>query len=498
MNIKKAELRFKREWAKVTSGKAAPHVRVLPVAEEDQDKADLILQFDVLATSAIEAYVSATGCQSLGSMGMAMLVKVPAEWVAAPTRLMFAATGQERLHNALLDAGIADWLDIRLMTDQAALEVEFIEHPTAEQIAALKHDYDVLTFEELTYTFVERTAAPLVDPAKVEAKVRQCWAGGHGGKIATLEAQADPREFIVTTVKPVPANAQLRNHGLALVKQIAPEVSHVRITDDLWSKLLQKPAPAPETTATTEAAVVADTDTQPIPEPEFSGDLLLHLGEVYLRMGKDINIERTHPLVSEYDALTAAGVASKVELNGWLFYQLAAEGESLVKAMLAAGVTLSDSAAPPPELDERDLEINALKAQVDSLQHIIKSMTPLTNEWQTLTLKVKREGTGITAHPEIAEQEALGWRIHHVQYAPNGEDRLFVFMERRAKDEAPRYKWANAYAAQAFEPMNGNHSMTITPVSVRYQQEIDAMNDELTPSMNALAAAFGVDLGAWR
>ncbi len=38
MNIKKAELRFKREWAKVTSGKAAPHVRVLPVAEEDQDK----------------------------------------------------------------------------------------------------------------------------------------------------------------------------------------------------------------------------------------------------------------------------------------------------------------------------------------------------------------------------------------------------------------------------------------------------------------------------
>lgn len=423
MNIKKAELRFKREWAKVTSGKAAPHVRVLPVAEEDQAKADLILQFDALATSAIEAYVSATGCQSLGSMGMAMLVKVPAEWLAAPTRLMFAANGQERLHNALLDAGIADWLDIRLTSDKAALEVEFIEHPTAEQIAALKRDYDVLTFDELVYTFVERTAAPLVDPAKVEAKMRQCWAGGHGGKIATIEPTTDPREWIVTTVKPVPANAQLRNHGLALVKQIAPEVTHVRITDDLWSKLLQKPAPAPETTATTEAAVVADTDTQP--------------------------------------------------------------------------VTVTDEPAAP-EVDARDLELNALKAQVDSLQHIIKSMTPLTNEWQTLTLKVKREGTGITAHPEIAEQEALGWRVHHVQYAPNGEDRLFVFMDRRAQTQRTSLEEAG-YVSRIAAPRNGNGRYTeIAPITVRYQQEIDAMNDELTPSMNALAAAFGVDLGAWR
>jgi hypothetical protein len=341
-------------------------------------------------------------------------------------------TAEDRLHNALLDAGVADWVEIRRADDGVNLIAELFDTLTSNQVDALKPRYDVVLHpaNSFIYSFAERVAvAPLVDPAKVEKRLRQAWSNAHAGKIAAIGSTEDPREWIVTTEKSQPLHSGLNAHGIEHVKMIGDDskTSRVRIGSKIWLELLEagKPAPTPETTATTEAAVVADGDTQPIPDP-----------------------------VPE--------------------------------------------AAPLPELDERDLEINALKAQVDSLQHIIKSMTPLTNEWQTLTLKVKRDGTGITAHPEIAEQEALGWKVHHVQFVTNGEDRLFVFMERRAKDEAPRYKWANAYAAQAFEPMNGNHSMTITPVSVRYQQEIDRMNDELTPSMNALAAAFGVSLSGAR
>lgn len=418
MDQNKVTALFRREWARVTKGMLSLPQPVAIEPQWGEVGYDLMITLDGGVDGLAKSLLELTGCIVVLVIDRTAHVRVPDNWVTAPTRLMFAANGQERLYNALLEVGIADWLDIRLTTDQAALEVEFIEHPTAEQIAALKRDYDVLTFDELVYTFVERTAAPLVDPAKVEAKVRQCWAGGHGGKIASIEPTTDPREWIVTTVKPVPANANLRNHGLALVKQIAPEVTHVRIIDELWSKLLQKPAPA-AVTETTEAPIVADGDTQSL-----------------------------------------------------------------------------------PELDERDLEINALKAQVDSLQHIIKSMTPLTNEWQTLTLKVKREGTGITAHPEISEQEALGWRVHHVQYAPNGEDRLFVFMERRAQTqrETARHYAAGGYVTsgspfmrrETVVPVNGKGEWSIADAM------IDTMNDELTPSMNALAAAFGVDLGAWR
>lgn len=502
MDQNKVTALFRREWARVTKGMLSLPQPVAIEPQWGEVGYDLMITLDGGVDGLVKSLLELTGCIVVLVIDRTAHVRVPDNWVTAPTRLMFAATGQERLHNALLDAGIADWLDIRLTTDKAALEVEFIEHPTSEQIAALKHDYDVLTFEELTYTFVERTAAPLVSPLTVETRLREAWGGSRAGKILAVEATDNPRQWLVTARKTIPNNARFADHGLKQIELWASEnKALIEIGDALWSKLLQKPSPAPETTATTEAAIVADTDTQPIPEPEFSGDLLMHLGEVYLRMGKDINIERTHPLVSEYDALTAAGVASKVELDGWLFYQLTAEGEALVKAMLAAGATLSDSAAPSPELDERNLEINQLKTQVENLYEIIRSLTPVTDEWQTVKITLPKDGK-VIAHPEIAAEQAKGWDVHHVNYISNGEDRLYVLMVKRgkAKHEMTRHYAAGGYVTSSSPFMRRD---TVVPVNGKGEWSIadamiDAMNDELTPSMNALAAAFGVDLGAWR
>ena len=441
MDLNKVAVRFKRAW--VNAGRAL-NVKLPDVVSVTQsrfpDEYDVSVVFDQHVTAYVDTFTE-IGCVVDRLEYNVADLKLPAEWLAARERIAsnpdITLSSFGKLHNALLDAGIADWLEIQLTPDQTALEVEFLDHPTAEQIAALKVGYDVLTFEELTYTFVERTggqAAPLVDPAKVEAKVRQCWAGGHGGKIAALEAQADPREWIVTTVKPVPANANLRNHGLALVKQIAPEVSHVRVMDELWAKLLQKPAAA---TDTTEAATVADGDTQPIPEPEPT-----------------------------------------------------------------------PKAAPLPELDDRDVELNALRVQVEELQGILRALTPVTDEWQTLKLTLPKDGK-VTAHPEIAAEQAKGWKIHHVQYAPNGEDRLFVFMERRAvpQYQTVRYATANHYAGDFSGTWKGSANgyvpeptQIIISNGARSLKDsmIDAMNDEIAPSMNALASAFGVDPAAWR
>lgn len=431
MDLNKVAVRFKRAWA--NAGRAL-NVKLPEVVSVTQSRFpneyDVSVVFDQHVTAYAKTFAG-MGCVVDRLEQNVADLKLPTNLMSAPTRLAFAFNEVDRLHNALLDAGVSDWLDIRLTTDEKALEVEFLEHPTAEQIAALKVGYDVLTFEELTYTFVERTSgqtAPLVDPAKVEAKVRQCWAGGHGGKIAALEAQTDPREWIVTTVKPVPANANLRNHGLALVKQIAPEVSHVRVMDELWAKLLQKPAVV---TDTTEAATVADGDTQPV---------------------------------------NGVGWTRVADIGGdW------------------PGTAKDEPAAP--ELDERDVELNALRVQVEELQGILRALTPVTDEWQTLKLTLPKDGK-VTAHPEIAAEQAKGWKIHHIQYAANGEDRLFVFMERRARVEPPRYRMATM-GAEAFPSYREINSGTITSYNSPLAQAMIAdMNDELASSAQALANAF--------
>lgn len=415
MNLKKAELRFKREWANAAKklGRELPEVEAVAPAVD----ADIVVNFTGFPEADALDY---TGCKCTTIMHNVAALIVPPEWVSAPTRLAYVLTSKDALHNALLDAGIADWLDLRYTSDHAALEVEFLDHPTAEQITGLKVGYDVVTFDELVYTFVERTsgtepqaeAAPLVDPAKVEAKVRQCWAGGHGGKITALEAQTDPREFIITTVKPVPLNANLRNHGLALVKQIAPDVTHVRVMDELWAKLLGTHTPVLTTVVFT--ATISDDDTEPITAPA--------------------------------------------------------------------------DPAPLPELDERDLELNALKAQVDSLQEIIRTLTPVTDEWQTLKIALPKDGK-IIAHPEIAAEQAKGWRIHHLQYAPNGEDRLFVFMERRAQAVTPLYR--DSASAWTSGTWNGREHRAIVSGSNRLEElMIRDMNAEIADSARALRNAF--------
>lgn len=417
MNLKKAELRFKREWANaaVKLKRTLPEVEAVAPAVD----ADIVVNFTGFPEADALDY---TGCKCTTIMHNVAALIVPPEWVSAPTRLAYVLTSKDALHNALLDAGIADWLDLRYTSDHAALEVEFLDHPTAEQITGLKVGYDVVTFDELVYTFVERTsgtepqaeAAPLVDPAKVEAKVRQCWAGGHGGKITALEAQTDPREFIITTVKPVPLNANLRNHGLALVKQIAPDVTHVRVMDELWAKLLGTHKPVSTTVVFT--ATVSDGDTEPVSVPD-----------------EPIQI---------------------------------------------------------PDLDDRDVELNALRTQVEELQEIIRAFTPVSNEWQTLRLTIKREGSAITAHPEIAAEEAKGWRVHHVQFAPNGEDRLFVLMERKPQ-AAPAPRYTSAYATAGALSSNGRIEQAIMQGSGRLEQiMIRDMNAEIADSARALRNAF--------
>jgi len=419
MNLKKAELRFKREWANAAKklGRELPQVEVVAPAIA----ADIVVSFTGFPEADALDY---TGCKCNSIVHNSAVLIVPPEWVSAPSRRMLVTSAEDRLHNALLDAGVADWIDITSAEDGVNLTVNLLDILTGDQLAKLNAHYDVVLREQFhpAYSFAERTsgtepqteAAPLVDPAKVEAKVRQCWAGGHGGKIAAFEAQADPREFIVTTFKSVPLNANLRNHGLALVKQIAPEITHVRVMDELWAKLLGTHKPVSTTVVFT--ATVSDGDTEPVSVPD-----------------EPIQI---------------------------------------------------------PDLDDRDVELNALRTQVEELQEIIRAFTPVSNEWQTLRLTIKREGSAITAHPEIAAEEAKGWRVHHVQFAPNGEDRLFVLMERKPQaTPAPRY--TSAYATAGALSSNGRIEQAIMQGSGRLEQiMIRDMNAEIADSARALRNAF--------
>ena len=429
MNTSKAAILFRRAWNAIRETQPTPPPEVVSMSAGNGQHNDLFVVF-VGDMTAYEALIEKTGCLVIAITANVVQVAVPTEWVSFPTRLMLVDSPADALHNALLDAGVSDWLSIRTTNDWVSLEVEFFEHPTAEQIAALKTGYDVLTFDELVYTFVERTSqaapavpAPLVDPTKVEAKVRQCWAGGHGGKIASLEAQADPREFIVTTVKPVPLNANLRNHGLALVKQIAPDVTHVRVMDEMWAKLLEAGKP-----------VTAEVDPT---SPAFTtGD-------------SGVNVTVT----------TGDGTQT-------------------------SETVFADEPEPDvSELDDRDVEIADLKAQVDQLRDIIRALTPVADEWQTLKLNLPKDGK-VTAHPEIAAQEALGWQVHTVSYAPNGEDRLFVLMTRKPQTKpAPLYYQAGA-GAMVYQPT------TIHPISTRFDRMIEEMDAELQPVVQQLRDAF--------
>lgn len=423
MDLNKIAGRFKRAWA--NAGRALnvklPDVQAI-TQSRFPDEYDVSVVFDQHVTAYVDTFTE-IGCVVDRLEYNVADLKLPAAWLAVRERIEsnpdLTLSPLGKLNNALLDAGIADWLEIQLTPDQTALEVEFLDHPTAEQIAALKRGYDVLTFEELTYTFVERTSgqtAPLVDPAKAEQRLRDAWGGARAGKILTVEATDNPRQFIVTTRIPIPASARFSDHGLTQIELIDPSKARIEIGALIWSKLLEAANPIPAVTDTTEAATVADGDTEPLVSPE---------------------------------------------------------------------------PAPLPELDERDLEINALKAQVENLQGIIRSLTPVTSEWQTLSLKVKREGSNVTAHPEIGEQVALGWQVHTVQYAPNGEDRLLVLMERKPRvDSFGRLADHASAWARANNGANGRESrMIVGGGGDLYDVMIRDMNAELADTANALRNA---------
>jgi len=424
MDLNKIAGRFKRAWA--NAGRALnvklPDVQAI-TQSRFPDEYDVSVVFDQHVTAYVDTFTE-IGCVVDRLEYNVADLKLPAAWLAVRERIEsnpdLTLSPLGKLNNALLDAGIADWLEIQLTPDQTALEVEFLDHPTAEQIAALKRGYDVLTFEELTYTFVERTSgqtAPLVDPAKAEQRLRDAWGGARAGKILTVEATDNPRQFIVTTRIPIPASARFSDHGLTQIELIDPSKARIEIGALIWSKLLEAAKPIPAVTDTTEAATVADGDTQPIPEPEPT-----------------------------------------------------------------------PKAAPPPELDDRDVELNALRVQVEELQGILRALTPVTDEWQTLKLTLPKDGK-VTAHPEIAAEQAKGWKIHHLQYAVNGEYNLFVFMERRARVEPPRYRMATM-GAEAFPSYREINSGTITSYNSPLAQAMIAdMNDELASSANALRNA---------
>lgn len=421
MNLKKAELRFKRAWENDWKAQGAhylmPRVVDVFVPTDNPLRDGITITFDDRVTLGHEETIKALGCIILDAVEKSVTVQTPVGWLIAPSRLLSPETPIDRLHNALLDVGVSDWLDIRRFDDEANLIAELFDTLTSNQIDALKPRYDVVLHpaNSFIYTFAERVAvAPLVDPATTEKRLRRAWSNAHAGKIATVEATDDPREWIVTTEKAQPSHTGLLTHGIEHQKLIDPKTARVRIGPKIWNELLKAANPIPAVTDTTEAATVADGDTEPLISPE---------------------------------------------------------------------------PAPLPELDERDLEIAALKTQVESLQGIIRVLTPVTDEWQTLKLTLPKDGK-VTAHPEIAAEQAKGWKIHHIQYAANGEDRLFVFMERRARVEPPRYRMATmgAEASPSYREIN---SGTITSYNSPLAQAMIAdMNDELASSAQALANAF--------
>lgn len=267
MNNTKVEQAFRRAWAHVTAGKAdVPVIVRVDPPTASATTYDLCVTFNPVVD---ETLIRLTGCGVVNAVAGSAFLLAPTEWVSAPSRILFPDTPVDRLHNLLLDAGVADWVGIR-SAENALLEVEFAERPADRQVDALKAKYEIITRDGLTYTFSERTTdvplgieLPAVnpDPAKVEQRLREAWAGAHGGKIARVEHTDDSRAFIVETVKPVPMIARFRDHGLSQLDVLSPTRTKVYLRDELWEKLLP---PAPPVIEPADPPV---PPTPPDPEP---------------------------------------------------------------------------------------------------------------------------------------------------------------------------------------------------------------------------------------
>jgi|GEM_PF-3604857 len=247
MNLKKVEALFERAWTKATAGKLVPTVVDISVTGSEWGGADLVISFDAPITPELAALVDMTGCKVAEYRGTSITVQAPTEWVSAPTRRMFVLTDKDALQNALIDAGVSDWIAIDSAAD-GTLRVEFLDTLTDAQINTLKVGYELIIQEGKRgeiYLLSPRTTdvplgiqTPFPDPAKVEERMRVAWGSARAGKIAKVEATDNPRQWIVTTVRPIPMNAKLGNHGLAQLELYEPTRARVGISQALWDKLM--------------------------------------------------------------------------------------------------------------------------------------------------------------------------------------------------------------------------------------------------------------------
>ena len=495
MNLKRIERHFTRAWANAAAklGRALPEL--VSLAESETPTYDVIATFKGSVQNAEDAF-RLTGATVFSAAGPTAALILPAGWVGAPSRLFLPETPLDRLHNALLDAGIADWIELSEADD--TFIVELLDTTTLGQLDALKSRYDIAipSPDMPICTLRERFA---IDPANVETMLRVRWGGAHAGKIDAIEHTNDPREFVVVTRKPVPLAARLADHGIQQKQQIEPTRIHVRIMDALWEKIeaahrRNGNAGAP----LIDPVSILDPFAPPLDDVECSADLLVQFYNDSKSRGVSVNMNAPH-VIAEYDALVRSGYLTRTESPGWVDYQMTDDGEELGYHLfyhenLYVYPPLPDPTPEPPPLDERDLLIADLKtaligkdALIGALKSQLAALHVESTEWQTLRLPVSKDGR-ITAHPEIAEQEAFGWRVHTVTFAANGEDKLFVLMKRDPKRQIVFHPVETARVNVTAS--NGWHGETIIIPEPPRSPIADAMIREMDADIAPLARAF--------
>lgn len=540
MNLRKAEARFKRAWDAVGEKLQLELPEVMSVNQASSG-GDLNIAFDADMLS-YQGDLEKTGCFVIHIIASVVLLSVPDKWISAPTRLLLPETAADRLHNALLDAGVEDWIDIRIADDGVNVTAELLDTLTLGQLAALKVGYDIPLHDlaQPVYTFAERnstveTSAPLVDPAKVETRVRQAWAGAHGGKIASIEATDDPRLFFVNHPKPVPGLSRLMDHGLEWHFVTATR-SSVRVMDDLWNKIvalqqMKDAAPPLDMSGDYVVEARADKPAEPPPvDPEAKTETTgadkpaFHpteaKGWTYLiDPREEINLPDDNAIRASLersgggsdrwyeDGKTGTEYVIWRHDNGarvsyWIgirFGKLTTEKLEAFKAWALsqvlevppapaetdAEITLEMYNERRREIHEREAEIERLNDRIAALQDAIRSLTPVKIEWQTLRISIKPEGSDAVPHERIAEEEAKGWTVHTAQYVIAGSFTLLVLMKREPTAPAiipPKRvsvgAWSSNGHGEPVFPLNG---------SARYEAMIAEMDAELqAPATNLL------------
>jgi len=412
MNLKKVEALFERAWTQASVGNLVPTVVDISVTGSEWG-ADLVISFDAPITPELAALVDMTGCKVTEYRGTSITVQAPTEWVSAPTRRMFVLTDKDALRNALIDAGVSDWIAIDSAAD-GTLRVEFIDLPAPAQIDALKVGYELIIQEgergEI-YLLSPRTTdvplgiqTPFPDPAKVEARMRVAWGSARAGKIAKVEATDNPRQWIVTTVKPIPLNAKLGNHGLTQLELYEPTRARVGINQALWDKLM----------------TVVSAASNPLEEVIADRRVVEATAEVYT----------APPAVDPLESARAEIADLK--------RQLALRDES-----------------------------------ISVLQTAIRDLAPVKTEYMTVVSPISFGGIGQIKHGELTKVESEGWiPVHYQDVTEGGKAYLLTLM----KKSPPRSNGIPRYQSFAVSNSNGNlnSNALIKAFDTEIEDEIEA------------------------